>query len=87
MSHHIFQVDYQVVISVDLPEFTVDHVEVFVREIVRYLQEKYWEVEDLKLAKDCTHSFCAKGQKLPNLSAPPRRCWVGNAASSVCAVG
>ena len=23
----------------------------------------------------------------PNLSAPPRRCWVGNAASSVCAVG
>ena len=24
---------------------------------------------------------------LPNMSAPPRRCWVGNAASSVCAVG
>ena len=23
----------------------------------------------------------------PNMSAPPRRCWVGNAASSVCAVG
>ena len=22
-----------------------------------------------------------------NMSAPPRRCWVGNAASSVCAVG
>ena len=25
--------------------------------------------------------------KVPNMSAPPRRCWVGNAASSVCAVG
>ena len=24
---------------------------------------------------------------MPNMSAPPRRCWVGNAASSVCAVG
>ena len=23
----------------------------------------------------------------PNMSAPPRRCWVGNAASSVYAVG
>ena len=23
----------------------------------------------------------------PNMSAPPRRCWVGNAASFVCAVG
>ena len=23
----------------------------------------------------------------PNMSAPPRRCWVGDAASSVCAVG
>ena len=23
----------------------------------------------------------------PSMSAPPRRCWVGNAASSVCAVG
>ena len=22
-----------------------------------------------------------------NMSAPPRRCWAGNAASSVCAVG
>ena len=24
---------------------------------------------------------------MPNMSAPPCRCWVGNAASSVCAVG
>ena len=28
-----------------------------------------------------------KRSDLPNMSAPPRRCWVGNAASSVCAVG
>ena len=35
---------------------------------------------------------CAENRKLcdmalTNMSAPPRRCWVGNAASSVCAVG
>ena len=29
----------------------------------------------------------SNSRKLPNMSAPPRRCWVGNAASSVCAVG
>ena len=28
-----------------------------------------------------------RGSGGPNMSAPPRRCWVGNAASSVCAVG
>ena len=28
-----------------------------------------------------------KSCSMPNMSAPPRRCWVGNTASSVCAVG
>ena len=31
--------------------------------------------------------ICLQETKKPNMSAPPRRCWVGNAASSVCAVG